>query len=184
MIISTQHNVAVFNAPKTGTRYMFGKFYDANDGKCFGYSLHATPAALTRAGEILNVDIDQIHKVSIARNPWERYASLFEMHWNLKERSEAKSNEFVNWIMSEHFSRHIKSLDPYLINVDEVLQVEQWDECINRLEELLDHKIDQSQVYQPGYQYDETYKQWYTQQTIDIIAEKEIKTIELLGYTF
>lgn len=190
MILSKQHNTIVFSPPKTGTRYRMIRFKDVNDMKRSPGNMHVPVSYIHEICNDFELDQQTLHKVVCIRNPWRRYASLFDMMWRARQNKDDQSQLFIKWINSEHFNRRAFSLDTFLfdkkgdLGVDEILQVDDWNAHIDRLKQLLHDDSDVSHDYKSKYSYEDTYKQWYTQQAIDRVAEKDAKTIELLNLTF
>ena len=190
MILSKQHNTIVFSPPKTGTRYRMIRFKDVNDMKRSPGNMHVPVSYIHEICNDFELDQQTLHKVVCIRNPWRRYASLFDMMWRARQNKDDQQQLFIKWINSEHFNRRAFSLDTFLfdkkgdLGVDEILQVDDWNAHIDRLKQLLHDDSDVTHDYKSKYSYEDTYKQWYTQQAIDRVAEKDAKTIELLNLTF
>jgi len=190
MILSKQHNIIVLSPPKTGTRYRMIRFKDVNDMRLRPGNMHCQIKDLDLICSDNDLDKQKLHKVACVRNPWRRYASLFHMIRYKNAHINNPKQDFLKWINSEHFNRRAFSLDRFLFDddgslaVDEVIPVDEWNKHIDKLKLLLGDNSELIHDYQTSYSYENTYKQWYNQQAIDRVSEKDAKTIKLIGYKF
>jgi len=193
MIISNKKEFIILSPPKTGTRFRI-QYYNA-----FNYflGLHLELKHLKRISNFdQNVNYDLIasryKKYVYVRNPWERAASLHNM--SLKHKNNLseidKKNDFIKWIKSDKYIRQALPTKNFMVDengsyiIDKILRVEEWDENLNFINQQLNFKTENDTQYTSNYNYNETYKKWYNDETIQIVKDKESYLINLSPYTF
>lgn len=167
-----------FSPPKTGTMFRYKRYRHL----CNICSIHPTYINVRDYFMKKNDDIDNYYKCVVVRNPWERRVSFFRMFYR-----DLPTHEQQKVFKEKVTGTDLKPMhDHYMYDdhvcVDKIYQFENFESTIHDMDSRLG--VDsQIEPHDKEYSY-EDYKPWFDQEMVDLIAEKEHKTIDLVGYTF
>jgi hypothetical protein len=142
--------------------------------------------------EFKGIDLEKYFKFTFVRNPWERYFSYFK--YTYREPSQLTIENFKSLVyeMKDYQPKGFSPLEPqshWFLNKGEIivdfigcvenikLDLEFISKKLNLNLKIPTRKINKSIEYLDK-------KNFYTQELIDIVAEKEIDVIKLKNYTF
>jgi len=144
---------------------------------------HATTRTVNHVFKNTNLNFSEFTKYCFIRNPWDRAISIFFMQYkNMDFKLHRK--DFKNYILGCTLPpMHEFYLLDNEIYVDHIFQFERLGESINFIQSK--HNLDLPPFKQTQSTWIHLpYKDWFDQEMIDHVANKESKTIELFGYQF
>jgi hypothetical protein len=187
MIISHSHKFITIDIPKTGTRSRrtslipMGVIDITGPPKAENFHQHGTVEDCKRGFAKEGWSFDDYLKFSVVRNPWERYLSLYE--WTNKKYPGI--NKSLDKIIL-----HSQSQDKYILNTDMSVGVDIIErfENFNETFKMLCNSVDISPVPDLKHlnktQYEKPITEYYSDELINKVAEKEKWVINNFGYKF
>ena len=191
MIVSHKYKYVCLNPPKTGTGFREACLYnycDISKGKIAAQppSRHLDYDGACKFFQRNGWNIQDYYIFTFVRNPWQRYASRY----NMMVYKEQNTKTFADYI------KVWDSQDIYFLK-DKKQVVDLVDDCNNQRKALeniftkLDCKVPVNFFYDAIIPVQKTftkynYKDFYTNDSflVDFVAEKEKAVIERFGYTF
>ncbi len=176
MIYSNSNQIVIFSPPKTGTKARIMLYNSICDRILF----HVSFVDFIKKYP----EVKEYTKMCFVRNPWNRFISYFHMFNRDRSLSEQKKI-FKSWAINFD----MKSMDLYYCNenkeiaVDKIFQVEKWQESIEEINQKINYQPNKNLINNKIYDTN-IYKEWFDQEMIDFIADKEKITIDKFNYTF
>ena len=188
MLISHSHKFITIDIPKTGTgsrRITLTPLgvidYTGPPKAENGIHQHGTVVEAKRGFRGKGWCFDDYLKFSVVRNPWERYVSLYK--WTNKKYPN------INISLDNIISRS-QSQDKYILNkdmsvgVDKIGRFENFNETFNMLCSSVDISPVPDLKHLNKTHYDNPLTEYYTQELIDMVTEKEKWVIDKFKYKF
>lgn len=213
-MISERHNFIFFHIPKAaGTSIIISLFNKLNKNVLINDSNKELVAFLKNKGntwpnhancgqlmEFLGITLyENYFKFCFVRNPWDRLVSMY--HYTLQKEKEKYANQeeklpdySMNILEAGSFDKWIKSRN---------IGTGQYDIISNNKNELLVDYVGRSEIIQSDFSYicsiigieniqltksntskRSDYRDYYTKETREIVAEKHNNDIEYFGYDF
>lgn len=202
MIISLKNKFICFNPPKTGTAYREKIFKDYCDFSILKnleikFRHSSVRNLLTNTvKELENINIDEYFKFTFIRNPWERYASWFNMECVQKKINNKDRKKYFFSFIKERSQLNIQK--NYCIYKNGLIDyigeaTTQSDEIyllgsklginFNRSELEVKYGDEHgSKITRFSHPYD--WREFYERDTINMVQESEKYVIALKGYSF
>lgn len=190
MFVDQEHKVLFFHTPKTAGRSLFKTFgfYEGNDIRLS----HFLPEDAIAC--IFQQTWSNYWKFAFARNPWDRYVSLYEFHrqseyvakYNSYSHKHAKAHDFKTWmflnknkfIFSSWFGIPQSS---WHRGMDAVYKFEELDYAVR---EIGDHLPIVEPIQHTNSTIHSSYQSYYDRDLIDAVREIDNDTITRFGYKF
>lgn len=215
MIISHRYKFAVFNIPKTGTLSLmltlseYSDIINTTSPDDVDFYQHEFAYTAKRKFQHNNWDWDRYYKYIVIRNPWHRYASLYNWANSILERfahidfnslSELNQNTYRRFTdIFNKFDYNQKDILKFFIKVydtqdkfflidnqnsmDYIAQMENFQEEYEHFCNVVGmDKPPKLQHCNQSKPYD--YKSMYNQELVDLVAEKEKYIIEHFNYRY
>ena len=184
MIISHKHKFISLDPPKTGTNYRQNLLW--KHGEHVASLQHGNLIEIKK--HFINYDFSDYFVFTFVRNPWSRYLSLYQ-----QEGRPLDPNSFQSWINSHvnHKNQYKMYRDQshwYMQNGVTVTDLIGSLESMSKDLKSVLNKINLS-INLPNKKSNQSkitlnVKDFYNQESIDIISNKEKEVIKLKGYDF
>ena len=184
MLISHKHKFITIDIPKTGTRTLreslqpLGVIDVVGQPEWKNFYQHGSINDCERGFEERGWDFENYFKFSMVRNPWRRYVSFFL--W-------IKNNENRKAFSMEDIIKTYPSQDFYLLKnknlvIDMVGQLEIIETSFSSFCRKVGIKTPPKLQHSNKSEYKTHYTEYYTQELIDMVAEKEKWMIDKFNY--
>jgi len=166
-----------------------GNRWTRHKGKWYG---HQNAANIKR--NLGEKKFDKYFKFCVVRNPWDRMVSLY--HWNTRNRNRKRFTQFIKKIHKELRNKTVAPIylcyDLYSINnksvCDDYIKFENLEEGIIRVCKKLgitDYNVKELPHFKKNSKKEKThYREYYNEETKQIVAKLHEEEIKLFGYEF
>lgn len=186
MLISHKHKFITIDIPKTGTRTLretlepLGIIDVTGQPEWKNFYQHGSINDCELGFKARGWDFENYFKFSVVRNPWKRYVSFFK--W-------MKNNETRRVFSMEDIIKTRPSQDFYLLKnknlaVDMVGQLENIEASFSSFCHKVGIKTIPELKHSNKSSYKKPYTEYYTQELIDMVAEKEKWVIDKFNYDY
>ena len=196
MLISLSNKFIAINIPKTGTRSLRGYLAMQNqhwDGRSDRrivdiiatkdstiFPQHGTLTHCMQDAKNVGLDISSYFTFTFVRNPWVRYVS--HMLWHNEKYDTTVSIELLmNTHLSQYEYLHDKQSGK---QVDYIAKFENYEKEILKLSDRLNFDLDINTIRHLNKNKKYNYKDYYTDDLVEMVREKESKIIDIMGYTY
>lgn len=186
MLISHKYKFATIDIPKTGTRTLresllpLGVIDVVGQPKWKNFYQHGSINDCERGFEDRGWDFENYFKFSMVRNPWKRYVSFFEWLANNKTGTVFSMEDVIKRNPSQDFYL----LKNENVGVDMIGQLEFIETSFSSFCHKVGIETPPKLKHSNKSSYKKPHTEYYTQELIDMVAEKESWVIEKFGYNF
>lgn len=207
MIISHSKKFICLNPPKTGSGYrelLFDNYADISirlekRNLCEKVNRHALLNEAILLFEEKGWNINEYYKFCFVRNPWERFMSYFNMtvqHFSNLQLSKKDFEDFIKIITSPdpniikrgYFLK--AKQDEFFLKEDEMFlnyvgSIENHKDDIKKISEEIGLELPNiDRIEEKTKKYQDKISKFWTEETVEIVKNFDIKTIELKNYEF